>query len=71
MGGWESRAFGMDRYTLLYLNWITNKALVYNTGNSAQYDVAGWMGGAFGGEWVQVYVWPSPFAVHLRLSQCC
>ena len=53
MGGWESRAFGMDRYTLLYLNWITNKALVYNTGNSAQYDVAGWMGGAFGGEWVQ------------------
>ena len=27
--------FGTDRYTLLYLKWITNKDLVYRTGNSA------------------------------------
>ena len=25
----------------------------------------------FGGEWIHVYVWPSPFAVHVKLSQHC
>ena len=36
--------------------------------NSAQCYVAAWMGGEFGGEWIHVYVWLSPFAVHLKLS---
>ena len=27
------------------------------------------MGGGFGGEWLQVYVWLSPFTIHLKLSQ--
>ena len=27
------REFGMDKYTLLYLKWITNKDLLYSTGN--------------------------------------
>ena len=44
------RQFGMDRYTLLYLKWITNKVLLYSTGNSAQCYVAAWVGGGFGGE---------------------
>ena len=26
-------------------------------------------GGEFGGEWIHVYVWLSPFAVHLKLPQ--
>ena len=65
------REFGMDIYTLLYLKWITNKDLLYSTGNSAQCYVAAWMGGEFGGEWIHVYVWRSPFAVHLTLSQHC
>ena len=26
----------MDMHTLLYLKWITNKILLYSTGNSAQ-----------------------------------
>ena len=30
------REFGMDMYTMLYLKWVTNKDLLYNTGNSAQ-----------------------------------
>ena len=38
MGG-IVREFGMDMYTLLYLKWITNKDLLYSTGNSAQYSV--------------------------------
>ena len=31
--------FGIDMYTLLYLKWITNKDLLYTTGNSAEYSV--------------------------------
>ena len=33
------REFGMDKYTLLYLKWITNKDLLYSTGNCGQYYV--------------------------------
>ena len=36
MGEQIVREFGMDRYTLLYLRWITNKDLLYRTGNSTQ-----------------------------------
>ena len=63
--------FGMVMYTLLYLKWVTNKDLLYSTGNSAQCYVAAWMGGEFREEWIHVYVWLSPFAVHLKLSQYC
>ena len=34
----------MNMYTLLYLKWITNKDLLYNTGNLAQYYVTTYMG---------------------------
>ena len=65
------REFEVDMYTWLNLKWITNKDLLYNTGNSVQCYVAAWMGGEFGGEWIHRYVWLSPFAVHLKLSQHC
>ena len=61
----------MDMYTLLYLKQVTNKDLLYSTGNSAQCYVAAWMGGEFGRKWIHVHVWLSPFAVHLKLSQHC
>ena len=44
------REFGMDMYPLLYLKWITNKVLLYSTGNSVQCYVAARMEGEFGGE---------------------
>ena len=69
MGEGIVREFGMDTYTLLYLKWITNKDLLYSTENSAQRYMAAWTGGEFGGEWIHVHVWLSPFAVHLKLSQ--
>ena len=72
--GWEEgivRKFGMDMNTLLYLKWITNKNLLYSTGNSAQCYVAACIEGKFGREWILVYVWLSSFAVHLKLSQHC
>ena len=56
-------------HTLLYLKWITNKDLLYITGNPAQCYVVAWMGGHFGGEWIHVHARLSPFAVHLKVSQ--
>ena len=57
--------------TLLDLKWITSKDLLSSTRNSAQCYMAAWMGGEFGGEWIHVYTWLSPFAVHLKLSRHC
>ena len=37
----------------------------------AQFYVAAWIGGEFGGAWIHVYVWLSPFAVHLKLFEHC
>ena len=45
--------------------------LLYSTWNAGQCCVAAWMGGESGGEWRHVYVWLSPFAAHLKLSQHC
>ena len=58
------REFGMNMFTLLYLKWIANKDLLYNTRDSAQCYVAAWMGGEFGKEWIHVCAWLSPFTVH-------
>ena len=49
------------------LNWTE----LYSRWYSAQCYVAAWMRGEFRGEWIHVYIWPSPFSVHLKLSQCC
>ena len=65
------RECGMDMYTPLYLKWITNKGLLCSTGNPDQYYVSAWMGGEFRGEWIHVYIWLGPFAVHLNISQLC
>ena len=70
-GKWIVRDFGVDMYTLLYLKRITSKDPLHNTWNSAQCFVVAWMGGEFGREWIHVYVWLSPFAVHIKLSQYC
>ena len=67
--GEEIRSLGWT-YTN-YSKWITNKDLLSSTGNAAQCYVAAWMGREFGGEWIQVHVWLSPFTVHLKLSQHC
>ena len=58
-------------YTLLCLKWRTNKNLLCSTWNSAQGYVPAWTGGGFGGEWIHVCVWLTPFTVPLKLSQHC
>ena len=50
----------MDMYTLLYLKWITNKDLLYRTGNSIQGYVAVWMGGGFQGDLICICMWLNP-----------
>ena len=47
----------MDMYTLLYLEWITNKDLLCGTWNLAQCYVVAWMGGVLGREWMCVCVY--------------
>ena len=63
------RDFGKVMYTLLYLKWITNKDLLYRIWNSAQGYEPAWMGGGLGGEWIHIFVWQSPFPIHLKLPK--
>ena len=42
------REFGVDMYILIQFKWITNKDLLYSTGNSAQCYVAARMEGSWG-----------------------
>ena len=46
--GGKRQEVWMDMHTLLYLKWITSKALLYSTGDSAQCYVAAWVGGGLG-----------------------
>ena len=63
LGEEVTREFGMDKYTVLYLKWITKKKIkwitnkdpLYSIGDTAPCYVADWMGGRFGGEWIHVY----------------
>ena len=52
----------MDMYTLLYLRWMTNKDLLYSTGDSAQCYMAAWMGGGLGED---------GFIICMAESLCC
>ena len=48
---WE---IGVDIYTLLYIKYITNKKLLYSTGNSTQYSVMTYTETESKKEWVYV-----------------
>ena len=50
---------------------MNNKDLCRVHGTLLNSYVAAWMGGGFGGERIHVYVWLSPFTVHLKPSQDC
>ena len=47
---------GIEAYTLPYTKYITNKNLLYSTGNSTQYSVMVHMGIEFKKEQIYVYV---------------
>ena len=66
MGEGIVREFGKVMYTLLYSKQITSK-VVPIVGHMELYSMlpASLDGRGVGGEWIQVYVPLSPFAVHL------
>ena len=47
-GEGTARELETDVHTLLYLKWITKKALLYGTENAAQCYVAAWVEGSLG-----------------------
>ena len=55
-GGGINWEIGIDIYTLLYIKQITNKDLLYSTGNSIQYSVMAYMRKESKKEWIYVYV---------------
>ena len=58
-GKWHGKGnqeIGIDIYTSLYIKQITNKDLLYHTGNSTQYSVITDMGKESEEEWIYVYV---------------
>ena len=59
------------RTSSLYLKWITNKDLLYSTGNSAQWNVTTWLGKELEKEYMYIYVQPNHFAIHLKIIQYC
>ena len=63
------REFGMDIYIYTRVSQVALvvKKLPSNVGDARDAGLIP----RFGGEWIHVYVWPSPFAVHVKLSQHC
>ena len=64
-GDWD----GHIRAAIFKMN--SQQGPMYSTGNSSQCYVASCMGRELGGEGIHVYVWLSPFPVHLKLWQHC
>ena len=55
-GGGDKLGDGIDVYTLLYITQITNKNLLYSTGNSTQYSVMAYKEKESKKKWTYVYV---------------
>ena len=52
------RDFQKVMYTVLYLKWIANENLLYNTRDSTQWYETGYMEAGFGGEWIHIWLNP-------------
>ena len=78
-GGGINQEFGINIYTLLYTKQITNKDLLYSTGNYTQYLVITYKGKESEKEYMciyiyvclYIYIYLNHFAVHLKLTQHC
>ena len=66
--GCQGGRMGEDMHTAMFKMDNQQGPTVCSTGSSAQCYVAAWMGAESGGEWIHVYVWLNPFAIHLKLS---
>ena len=61
-------------HTLLFIRWMTNKDLLYSTGNSPQYFAMVYMGKDSKNEWISVcvyaYIWVYSY-MYIADSLCC
>ena len=53
-GGGKVWGFGISRCKLLYIGWVNNKVLLYNTGNYGQYPVVNHNGKEYEKEYIYV-----------------
>lgn len=65
----RDKEFGINMYTMLHLKCIASKGLLHRELYSMLYGSL--MEGKFLGDWMHVYVWLNPFAVHLKQSHHC
>ena len=57
-GVWDGHA-----HTGLF-NVDNKRGPAVSSGKAAQCQAAAWMGGEFGGKWIHLYAWLSPFTVN-------
>lgn len=55
-------------YTLVFIKQVTNKDLLQSAGNSTQHSTMAYMEKNLKSKWVYVYVEPTHFPVHLKLT---
>ena len=55
LGGGIQREVGIDMYTLLYVEWMSNNDLLYSTGKCTQWSVVTYLGKESEKEWINVY----------------
>ena len=70
LGGGINWEIGIDINTLLHIKQITNKDLLYSTGNSIQYSVMAYMGKESKRVDRCICI-KIHFAVHLKLTEHC
>ena len=67
-----NQELGINRYTPLYIKQITNKDLLYSTGNYIQYLVKTYKGKESEKEYIHTHTHKlKDFAVHPKLTQHC
>ena len=57
LGGGINLEVRIDIYTLIHMEWISNKNLLYSTGKSTQYSVVTYMGKEPEKEWMCIYTY--------------
>ena len=56
-GGGKDWEFGTSRCRLLYIGWVNNKVLLYNTGNNIQYPAVNHNEKEYVKEYIYIYIY--------------
>ena len=69
-GAWRAPVHSIAKNRTRLSDWATRTSCIGQETLNSGMCPPGWEEG-FGGEWMHVYVWLSPFTVHLKLPQLC